>query len=279
MIHGLDGFASDMNSFKKVLTAPNIIFLAPTCNHWRTRDGIDAGARRILREIEMFLIDKNIAQISYIGHSLGGLYARRVVYLAATTDSPVNRLEQTNFITLATPHVGARQLARLFSDSFVQRVVPVAFGHTGRDVMLLDGPDNPIMLQMVSKEHLESLGRFKYLATYANVKNDISVHYCTAAIKPRNTHKLEKHSSGSIIVDDGQADAFRSNSPMMVTLGQIHDALNTLKWHKFACVFSMPLIAHVNIIDKSPIAIKFYNTPNPVVQHVAQHFAGLNIEM
>ena len=96
---------------------------------FQTYDGIDAGGFRLAAEIETELLRlDSVRRISFIGHSLGGLYCR---FAAAVLDargwfsetasasaesraSGVRFVRPMVYISLATPHLGSRQVARQF---------------------------------------------------------------------------------------------------------------------------------------------------------------------
>ncbi|KAH6555583.1 hypothetical protein KP509_1Z242900 [Ceratopteris richardii] len=90
-----------------------------------TYDGVDVMGHRLAEEIkEVVNRSPGLKRISFIAHSLGGLIARYAIgqlYSPCETDhfSAIERsdraydgkiihLQPTNFITLATPHLGSR---------------------------------------------------------------------------------------------------------------------------------------------------------------------------
>jgi Putative serine esterase (DUF676) len=71
----------------------------------------------------------------------------------------------------------------------------------GKEVMLRDDPDHPMLLNMVDENYIKSLAKFKQLVTYANVRNDVAVHYCTAALRTTNRFKDSVQKHGTIVKD------------------------------------------------------------------------------
>lgn len=272
LIHGMDGLASDMQYFAARLLSDKIHCLSPTANQWNTKDGINAGARRILVQIEEELkLRPNIREISYIGHSLGGIYARELLYIAQAEDSPVNKLRRVNFITLASPHVGARQ-----HNSLLKFLVPHVLGRTGKEMMLVDDVENPILLKMTTEPYLQLLKSFKKLILYSNVLNDFSVPYCTSAIRSQNImkHLIKEH--GTIIEDHDEFEpisVLESNDKIICVINTIRNRLGSLPWIRYACFFSRPLLAHTDIINKAlpplPGSSGVWPKNHPVVEHVA----------
>lgn len=137
LIHGLDGFSSDLEFIAKRLqqrfTTP-LRTLSPKCNHWKTHDGIMNGAQRILECVLKELEHPGIKYISIIGHSLGGLYARCLVGLLYKHGVIPDKVIPINFITLATPHLGSREHAKILGEKFTSLVLGSVIGLTGKGI-------------------------------------------------------------------------------------------------------------------------------------------------
>jgi hypothetical protein len=135
LIHGLDGFSSDMEYIATRLKdryPEPIRTLSPECNHGRTYDGIMNGATRILHCVKNEIKRGDIKYLSIIGHSLGGLYARCLVGLLSKEEIVPNLVTPVNFITMATPHLGSREHAKILGEKFTSLVVGSAIGLTGK---------------------------------------------------------------------------------------------------------------------------------------------------
>jgi hypothetical protein len=272
LVHGLDGFSSDMDFFKAKLNSLkcDLFCFAPTANHWNTKDGITRGATRILLQIEQQIKEQtHITKISYLGHSLGGLYAREVIYLAHLKNSPVAKLTPMNFITLASPHMGGREHTMV-----VRVMVPLLLGQTGREMMLVDDQKEPHLLKMASMNYLDLLNMFKKAILYSNVNNDVSVSYCTSAIRSVNRYKDINLEHGTIIEDNDNiqrsvVDLTDAAYPSISKhVDSIRVTLNQVKWVKFACFFNRPLLAHTDIINKSMMLASVWLKDHPVIDHI-----------
>lgn len=153
-----------------------------------TLGGIDHAGRRLASEIER-IVEKvpSLKRISFLAHSLGGLFARYAVAMLYTSkdditedmstledfesrgeEHPVLRLrrepkiaglEAVNYITLASPHLGVRgkkQLPFLLGVQVLEKlaapIAPFVVGRTGRQLFLTDGKasDPPLLLRMAS---------------------------------------------------------------------------------------------------------------------------------
>ena len=135
LIHGLEGFNTDLKYISNKLRQrfPGVLkTLAPDCNHGRTFDGIMNGANRILELVEREIAGGAVKYISFIGHSLGGLYARCVVGLLHQKGMIPSLVIPVNFITLATPHLGSREHSKVLGQRFTGLLVGTVVGQTGK---------------------------------------------------------------------------------------------------------------------------------------------------
>jgi Putative serine esterase (DUF676) len=276
LLHGLGSSAYDLRFFASKFNLEGTIAFAPTTNEGLTTRGIHACATRVLIELERQLVlYPAVNQLSVIGHSYGGLYGRRLMYIANKTDSPIAHLEYINFVTLATPHVGSRDHAKLMTDTAVDWITPLILGQTGKELMLIDGNDAgtpPILEWMTSDEHLYQLKRFKHLFIYSNAINDLPVHYCSSALRRYNPWKdvSSYMPSGTILNDVAPRpyEEFGSNDDAVTV---IRRRLNTLPWQKYVCFFSQPFMAHVHMINKAyfnPFADGVWTGENPLIEHL-----------
>jgi hypothetical protein len=60
-----------------------------------------------------------------------------------------------NMFTIASPHVGSRQQAQFDSEAVADWAAPLIAGRSGKEVMLRDDPDHPMLLKMVDENHQE----------------------------------------------------------------------------------------------------------------------------
>lgn len=217
LVHGILSGPSDWKyvatELKKRLRNKFLIHASGANSFVQTLSGIDVAGRRLAEEIEG-VIAKNpsLEQISFLCHSLGGLFARyAIACLLDPPESQSNLREQTadssktrrivglspiNFVTLATPHLGVRgrrQLPFLFGVTFLEKIAPplatVLAGQTGRQLYLMDEKPTkpPLLLSMAQDcedlQFLSALHCFKYRACYANVSYDHMVGWRTSSIR------------------------------------------------------------------------------------------------
>ncbi|XP_013592934.1 PREDICTED: putative lipase ROG1 isoform X1 [Brassica oleracea var. oleracea] len=178
----------------------------------KTFGGIDGAGKRLAEEVRQVVQkSKSLKKISFLAHSLGGLFARHavaVLYSQANDDAVsksgdshilrgrIAGLEPINFITLATPHLGVRgrkQLPFLLGVPILEKlaapIAPFFIGRTGTQLFLTDGKADkpPLLLRMASDcedlKFLSSLGTFPCRIVYANVSYDYMVGWRTSSIR------------------------------------------------------------------------------------------------
>ena len=111
LVHGLSGTAADLGYLARRLEADQSVrVLASGANEPfpRTLDGVDAGGARVADEVRQVASD--FKTISFVGNSLGGLYARAALReLRDAERDTFAGLMPAVFVTTAAPHLGARQ--------------------------------------------------------------------------------------------------------------------------------------------------------------------------
>ncbi|KAH1250805.1 hypothetical protein AAZX31_05G147100 [Glycine max] len=227
LVHGILGSTGDWTyaeaELKKRLGKNFLIYVSSSNTYTKTFSGIDEAGKRLADEVlQVVKKTKNLKRISFLAHSLGGLFARyaiAVLYSLDTysRDQPGNLansvtgnsqgtslsrggmiagLEPINFITLATPHLGVRgkkQLPFLLGVPILEKlaapIAPFFVGQTGSQLFLTDGkPDKPpLLLRMASDsddgKFLSALGAFTCRIIYANVSYDHMVGWRTSSIR------------------------------------------------------------------------------------------------
>ncbi|KAL7142591.1 hypothetical protein ABFS83_08G133700 [Erythranthe nasuta] len=209
LVHGILASPSDWTYFESELKrrlGKKFLIYASSCNMYtKTFTGIDGAGKRLADEVvQVVKKAENLKKISFLAHSLGGLFARNAVSALYSSNVSSNKgliagLEAINFITLATPHLGVRgnrQLPFLLGVSFLEKlaapIAPVFTGRTGSQLFLTDGKPNkpPLLLRMASDcddgKFISALGAFKCRVLYANVSYDHMVGWRTSSIRREN---------------------------------------------------------------------------------------------
>ncbi|XP_058760013.1 putative lipase ROG1 [Vicia villosa] len=226
LVHGIGSCPGDWSYAEEELKmnlGKNFLIYASSSNAYsKTYTGIDEAGKRLADEImQVVKKTKSLKRISFLGHSLGGLFARYAIAVLYSPDTynsgqpgdPANLviensqrtdfsrgmiagLEPVNFITLATPHLGVRgkkQLPFLFGIPILEKLVapiaPLFIGHTGSQLFLTDDKPKipPLLLRMASDcedgKFISALGAFRCRVVYANVSYDHMVGWRTSSIR------------------------------------------------------------------------------------------------
>ncbi|CAK8578545.1 unnamed protein product [Lathyrus sativus] len=227
LVHGILASTADWTyaeaELKRRLGKNFLIFVSSSNTYTKTFTGIDGAGKRLADEVlQVVRKTKSLKRISFLAHSLGGLFSRYAISVLYSHDT-YNRdqpddlahnmeensqstsfskggmiagLEPINFITLATPHLGVRgkrQLPFLLGVPILEKIAapmaPLFVGRTGSQLFLTDGKPNrpPLLLRMASDckdgKFLSALGAFKCRIIYANVSYDHMVGWRTSSIR------------------------------------------------------------------------------------------------
>ncbi|CAM9920497.1 unnamed protein product [Ectocarpus sp. 12 AP-2014] len=113
LVHGLRGDSDDMKYLASSISSrhgSSAHVKIAMCNTapFKTLDGIAKGGTRLYEEV-MQTIDgvPSASYISFIGHGLGGVYARYALRLLNDAGVFSDRVSGMHFITLGTPHLGS----------------------------------------------------------------------------------------------------------------------------------------------------------------------------
>ncbi|XP_012830460.1 PREDICTED: uncharacterized protein LOC105951551 [Erythranthe guttata] len=285
LVHGILASPSDWTYFESELKrrlGKKFLIYASSCNMYtKTFTGIDGAGKRLADEVvQVVKKTESLKKISFLAHSLGGLFARNAISVLYSPNVSANKgliagLEAINFITLATPHLGVRgnrQLPFLLGVSFLEKlaapIAPVFTGRTGSQLFLTDGKPNkpPLLLRMASDcedgKFISALGAFKCRVLYANVSYDHMVGWRTSSIRREN--ELFKVSNS--YYDRAPANTVQYHE--IIEEEMIH-GLQRLGWKKVDVSFHSafwPFFAHNNIHVKNEW---FHNAGAGVVAHVA----------
>jgi Putative serine esterase (DUF676) len=265
LVHGFQGAATDLSYIASQLHARHeslcILVVQSNDGFLKTYDGIDSGGTRIADEVQHYLsthTQKKITQISFIGHSLGGLFSRYAIGVLQVRGL-FKTVTPQYYVSLASPHIGSRQhmsAAKGLAGFIVKSFSKTVLGVTGRQLMLLDEGKHrqeplldgeilsndelkslPILVRLSRAPFVNALRRFRTRRVYANVKNDISVHFCTSGLFRRNPYKtlaaipqLEKYKS---IVD---FDTLKRDHPeLLESFPELHECRALRTDGRMAC--------------------------------------------
>merc|ERR1712151_173389 len=186
-------------------------------NHGKTRDGIIKGGERVAQEVLHIILNDSICNleqddrcggiiktISFVGHSLGGLYSR---YAIAEINAKVpDHFHFNIFCTTATPHIGISSHTYLPLPRALERVVAVVLGKTGKHLFRTKRKNDIVKEMCLSHHYLTPLSQFRTRMTYSNTfGSDFLVPTKTSAFLHGSTmHKVV----GNVLEDRQDKDAF-----------------------------------------------------------------------
>lgn len=191
LVHGWMGNPLELGYLQQAMTAqaqglvPDgnaLVVRSSEANDGRTYDGIKAGGERLASEVSSWVDElyasPNVEKVSlsFVGNSLGGLYARYAIGVPALD---LDRVEPNLFCTTATPHLGVSQHTYVSLPRFVERWVAAAIQSTGRDLFRVS---DTIERMTVDAPFVTALRRFRRRIAYANAHyTDFQVPSATAA--------------------------------------------------------------------------------------------------
>ncbi|KAJ1610159.1 hypothetical protein OIY81_1279 [Cryptosporidium canis] len=165
-----------------------------------TSDGIENGALRMSKEIQQVIMKtSSLEKISFIGHSLGGLYNRAVLPLLANSINNkdvqsenniglIGGLKPMNFISIGTPHKGVlSDSCTVFGFEILQAFFPwkwISKLPTISQLLLMDKNDPLISEMMNNMNMINPLSWFKHRHTIGSIKGDLLVPPTSASLLP-----------------------------------------------------------------------------------------------
>jgi pimeloyl-ACP methyl ester carboxylesterase len=219
LVHGYMGNALELGYLQTTLKqkaariqeeSPGSYFLvhSSTTNEGRTSDGIAAGGSRVAREVNEILANlskensKREISLSFVGNSLGGLYARYALSEIPSLAAAPNDTEKYPgvqpkvFCTTATPHLGVSEHTYLPIPRVAEYVVAKAMSVTGEDMFRFTSIMERLACDPIFCNPLRS---FQTRLAYANAhQTDFQVPTATAAFlvdskKDANHRRVESN--------------------------------------------------------------------------------------
>ncbi|KAI8391494.1 putative serine esterase-domain-containing protein [Radiomyces spectabilis] len=159
-----------------------------------TYDGIDICGRRLVIKIHEHIDELKskglrVTKVGMVGYSMGGLILRFAIGLLGK-EGFFRTVEPVFFVTFATPHLGSRLPAGSLFDRLFNFICGSMVSRSGDQLQLVDTyEDQQPLLSILAdpeREFHKTLALFKARRTYANVDNDRTVPYWTAALSDIN---------------------------------------------------------------------------------------------
>jgi hypothetical protein len=200
-IHGIFGNEKELGYLRKAmknmieskkditLSPKAIVLHSVKCNVGRNCDGVVNGGSRLAQEVksviaENQLADETLAILSFVGNSLGGIYAR---YAIAHIE-PSERILPFIFCTIATPHLGIANHTHIPIPSWTEKLVANYLGATGQDLF----QRTPLLYDMATlPKYMDPLQRFRKRIALANAfGTDFQVPISTAAFLSKTSEVI-----------------------------------------------------------------------------------------
>eukprot|EP01126_Amoeba_proteus_P003334 TRINITY_DN1110_c0_g1_i10.p1 TRINITY_DN1110_c0_g1~~TRINITY_DN1110_c0_g1_i10.p1 ORF type:complete len:444 (-),score=103.44 TRINITY_DN1110_c0_g1_i10:281-1612(-) len=292
LVHGWLGSTHDLEELAKVLVTSggeNVRVFVTAINHHKTEDGIDDGGLRLAHQLLHIFNGKKNCKISFVGHSMGGLFARfciGVLYQHNLFDW----VECVNYVSIATPHSGVGSILPVF-DVYENYMKPFFTGYamsrSGSHLTLVDddgkiGELRVPLLYAISCDgtcYMEGLKKFQKRILVSNFCNDMAVNYEGSSLVLKNdAHSsldFDERSDFKILYFPLPSNSFQPLSadgiPVDVVLA-IRENLRSLEWNLLVIMTSGYFFnAHNEIIVRRKTSPSIgYDVIETILGHMIQ---------
>jgi pimeloyl-ACP methyl ester carboxylesterase len=218
-------------------------------NEGSTSDGIPAGGSRVAEEVNDLLADlapfaASELSLSFVGHSLGGLYARyslSQLQMEHVVDRDSNKVLQVRpriFCTTASPHLGVGNHTYLPIPRAAEYLVASVMQPTGRDLFRFT---DVIERLAVEPQFITPLSRFDTRVAYANAHStDFQVPTATAAFladtdSPHRKLEVDQEEQFVALVvetEQRQLEPLEVTEDSPLSSAQLAERLDAIGWKK-----------------------------------------------
>ncbi|EFA85622.1 hypothetical protein PPL_00851 [Heterostelium album PN500] len=288
--HGLHATKSDYDVITKKITEKLddvVIWSGSTNPNMLTRQGIDKCGERMAQEI--MEISKTIkpTHITIIGHSLGGPISRYAIGILHE-QGYFNQVIPLQFITLSSPpDCGSRRPKRGLYNVVAGYVTDNLIGTTGRQLMLTDDVDNPLLLEMTKGKFIEGLAQFGSRVLYSTIENDLHVMFNTSNISHSNPYTkpgavVKLSTKYPHIVDEDATAEFIALSPKDVDIfknDERGDKLREILLNLQKLTFTRYHMKFDNLLSHTHVIMRregLNSAGQDVVQHLIEHLILVN---
>eukprot|EP00929_Paragymnodinium_shiwhaense_P040537 TRINITY_DN21156_c0_g1_i1.p1 TRINITY_DN21156_c0_g1~~TRINITY_DN21156_c0_g1_i1.p1 ORF type:complete len:230 (-),score=32.05 TRINITY_DN21156_c0_g1_i1:23-712(-) len=176
--HGICGSPGELCNISAALSNrhhSSLRCVVSEANYGLTFDGVVAGGCRLAELVKKEITHKG-SSVSFVCHSLGGIYARQALRkLEEERWFDEQNVRCLNFVTLASPHLGTTELPR-----WQRAVLRLCPARTSADLVL----SSSVLQSLADDVALSSLQRFDRRALYGCTSGDLWVRPCTALLLP-----------------------------------------------------------------------------------------------
>ena len=245
LCHGLSGSQDDLRYLGESLTSAGAAVYRSRANEMmRSFHGVKLGGSRLAEEVRELVSAGSYQSISFVGNSLGGLYARYAIRLLFNhSDATIAGLTPSRFLLIASPSLGVRNFTIVEDQGFsvpdiLKRTVSQVLHRSGEDLFAFDASSlrSSLLYAMATEEpFLAPLRAFEARRLYANLNNDFVVPLGTAAFLHRDEvlRLRQLHSSSSGIVHTILTNRSESRGSLDVDpVDHMREELDALGWEK-----------------------------------------------
>ena len=190
LVPGHDSISHDLlplaDALRNRYPKPKYRIVVPCCNDLKTSDGIANGSARLFQWLHDIITTSPINRISFIGESVGGLYARTLIGMLYNANIIPNLVEPCTFITIATQHLGVRKIT---NQKLTSKYLSPLMSETGQQLNFLDRDQHLLML--ASEKFVKPLALFKNLVLYCPYKQEPLGYFSTWAITSIDHPKIK----------------------------------------------------------------------------------------
>ncbi|CAO3578427.1 unnamed protein product [Absidia cylindrospora] len=182
-------------SIRERVNDTSVVVLNSDVNQGKyTYDGIDLCGQRLAEKIRSYVTelaneDRIVKKLDIVGYSLGGLMARYAIGIL-DKDGFFNHIKPGFFVTFATPHMGVRRPKNSLISRLFNFFSSIMVSRTGEQLQLTDRFRDGIPLLAIlaspDQPYYQAIQKFDIMRTYANIKNDRTVPYWSAALMTTN---------------------------------------------------------------------------------------------
>ncbi|KAI0343271.1 DUF676-domain-containing protein [Trametopsis cervina] len=194
------------------------IIVPETNKESNTYDGIDWCGERVADEVAAEIEKlqergETVTRFSVTGYSLGGLIARYLVGILHQRKF-FDKITPVNFTTVATPHIGMILFPTFRSKLFLA-LGSRLLSRTGEQFYAMDKwstNGRPLLEVMADPDRFffQGLALFPHIRFYANVVNDVTVPYLTAAAETEDVFAGHEYNGITIELDEQYAPLIKS---------------------------------------------------------------------
>jgi hypothetical protein len=233
------------NYMKKNLGCMYDIIDTDIDDFYHTTRGIEyCGIRLASHIIKIINLSNSYKQISFIGHSFGGIiirYAVGILYEKKIFDKIIPSV----YISISSPHMGIYQSVQTIGCICVRSITKYMCGQTGKEILFKDNKKILVEISKPDSLYIRAIKLFDKRILYGNIIKDSYTPFETSCIYP---YRIISVDCGKIKeIDRYLSDTNISNK----YVEEIYKNLNSICWIRKCVDLSTHTIPHIAIIGRN----------------------------